>query len=461
MMRHQCSFVGLMPNLTHRLHRALRHRPLNWVSVLVQWVGASLLTALAGTATGAPAVNLDRFYIHHLDPLFIRGLSTITGYQTELIPEVLVVGGAVDPPPTRGADGKDYRTVHRLTGIIVLRNDYPPRSAPAEVPAPWGDPATPLGLYATSSDRMGVAEFFPINRPVLAETVLPQRRDEWHDKWTVDFAGYTGETYYAGTFGSRFGPHQLRTIKSEYTVRSPVRRKAIDGSEYDASPMEVKRNGAPWYTHFWGYRLGLVANESTFNAATGHALVPEWNPDGYPSPANNFELAFLPPPVIEDDVVEYVNKLDFPKQPGGQFFYAVRAEDKTLLDAIPAWQRTGKAFKSGGYVSACRFYGGKNGGPNTHFYSADDKECAALKAIPTLSYEGQTFAVNMPLPGNKADGTKPCPLASKPLYRLYNNASAPGKNYVSNHRYVTERADVGAATAQGWVDEGQVMCVPL
>ena len=133
---------------------------------------------------------------------------------------------------------------------------------------------------------------------------------------------------------------------------------------------------------------------------------------------------------------------------------------RSLLDSVPNWQRTGKAFKSGGYVSVCRFYGGKNGGPNTHFYSADDKECTALKAVPALSYEGQTFAVNMPMPGSNADGTKPCPVDSKPLYRLYNNASAPGKDYVSNHRYVTERTDVVAAVAQGWVDEGQVMCVP-
>ena len=104
------------------------------------------------------------------------------------------------------------------------------------------------------------------------------------------------------------------------------------------------------------------------------------------------------------------------------------ATDKNLLDSIPAWQRSGKTFKSGGYVSACRFYGGKNGGPNTHFYSADDKECAALKAIPQLSYEGQTFAVNVPLPGAAVDGVKPCPVQSKPLYRAYNNASASSGN---------------------------------
>jgi len=307
---------------------------------------------------------------------------------------------------------------------------------------------------------MGVQSYVPINRPVMAETLLPQGDDTFHRTWLGGRNNYPVDIV-VGTYGNVFGSPPGRFVQSEYTVRSPVHRKAIDGSEYDASPMEVKRNGAPWYTHFWGYRLGLVANVSTFNAATGRVLVPEWNPDRYPSPANNFELAFLPAPVIEDDVVEYVNKPDFPKQPGGQFFYAVLASDKAALDAVPAWQRTGKTFKSGGYVSACRFYGGKNGGQNTHFYSADDKECAALKAIPTLSYEEQTFAVNTPMAGSNADGSKPCPRASKPLYRLYNNASAPGKGYVSNHRYVTERAEVNGAAAEGWVDEGQVMCVPL
>lgn len=459
MMRGQCWFVGLSIN---RMHRIWRPRAVNWVSGSAAFVVASLITVGAATATGAPAMNLDRFYIHHLDPTSIGGV--IAGYPTQLIPEVRVVGGAAEPPPTRmrGGDGKEFRSIHRLVGISVLRYDYPPASAPAELPAPWGDAATPLGLFAAWSDNMRVQSYLPINRPVVAETVLPQPDDvfRFHDVWLGGRNSYPIDTV-VGTYGDYTISAPGRQIRSEYTVRSPVRRKAIDGGEYDASPMEVKRGGAPWYNHFWGYRLGLVANESTFNAATGRALVPEWSFDGYPTPTNNFELAFLPPPVIEDDVVEYVNKLDFPRQPGGQFFYAVLASDKALLDAVPAWQRTGKAFKSGGYVSACRFYGGMNGGPNTHFYSADAKECAALKAIPALLYEGQTFAVNMPTPGSSVYGTKRCPLASKPLFRIYNNASAPGSNYVSNHRYVTDRADVSAAQAQGWVDEGQVMCVPL
>ena len=459
MMHTSFLVVGNMANCTHQ---ARWRRTTKRLKGFAQIAVVSLLTVLAAAPSAAPAMNLDRFYIHHLDPTFIGGV--IAGYPTQFIPEVRVVGGGAEPPPTRirGGDGKEFRSVHRLVGIFAFRYDYPPASAPAVLPAPWGDSATPLGIWAAWSDYMGVASHFPINRPVLADTALPKPDAVFpvHENWLRGRNNYPSDIV-VGTYGDQGTPPAGRTVQSEYTVRSPIRRTAIDGSQYDASPMEVKRGGAPWYTHFWGYRLGLVANESTFNAATGRALVPEWNPDGYPSPASNFELAFLPPPVVEDDVVEYVNKPDFPKQPGGQFFYAVRAEDKTLLDSIPAWQRTGKAFKSGGYVSACRFYGGKNGGPNTHFYSADDKECAALKAIPTLSYEGQTFAVNMPLPGSNADGSRPCPLASKPLFRLYNNASAPGKDYISNHRYVTARADVTAAVAQGWVDEGQVMCVPL
>ena len=68
---------------------------------------------------------------------------------------------------------------------------------------------------------------------------------------------------------------------------------------------------------------------------------------------------------------------------------------------------------------------------------------------------GQTFRVNkpLPLPANAPVGTQPVPGGSKPLYRLYNNASAPGKNYVSNHRYVTSRTTVDAAVAIGWLDE--------
>jgi hypothetical protein len=368
---------------------------------------------------------------------------------------VSVVGGAPDPGPrTNRITGETFFTIDRLVGVASQRG--------LGTAIDWAD-ATELGLVGTWLEPCvpgGV--YFP--RAVGAEVTIQtaQIGDPIYREYATSFY-FTNCGSQGGIVGSYqgFQPAPPSQWKASTTLKTlaPVRRQALDGGQYDASPMQVKRNDAAWYTHFWGYRLGLVANESNFVDADRSKLPVGWS--FFPSPRNNFELATLPPPWVEDEVVEYVNRADFPQQPGGQYFYAVRAEDKTLLDSLPVWQRTGKNFKSGGYVSACRFYGGKNGGPNTHFYSADDKECAALKAIPQLSYEGQTFAVNVPLPGAAVNGVKPCPVGSKPLYRVYNNASASSGRFVSNHRYLTERADVAAVVAQGWVDEGQAMCVPL
>ena len=414
-------------------------------------LGVTMAALQSGVAAQTP--NLDRFYIHHNDPLSFACCNA--NYKTEFLPQVRVIGGGVEPEPrpdrVTGTPQKSYNSIHRLVGILV-----------PQLVSPWEEQPK-LFLYAAWSDRIMTRGPAQIVRPVLPNTVLFQEPAldgdlRAHDQWYA--TNNTPSTLFIGAYeGFATPPPTALVTSSVYTVRAPVRRTAIDGGQYDASPLEVTRGGVAWYNHYWGYRLGLVANESTFDNLNRSQFVAGW--PSFPSSLNNFELAALPPPWVEDDVVEYVNRADFPKQPGGQFFYAVLAADKNLLDSVPNWSRTGKAFKSGGYVSVCRFYGGKNGGPNTHFYSADDKECAALKAVPQLSYEGQTFAVNMPMPGSNADGTKACPIDSKPLYRLYNNASAPGKDYVSNHRYVTERTDVAAAVAQGWVDEGQVMCVPM
>ena len=261
-------------------------------------------------------------------------------------------------------------------------------------------------------------------------------------------------------------PGRMWTFSDTFEFKAPVRRQAWDGGVFDASPMVQKRNGEGWLTMFWAYRLGLVESQIDWDAARLTTLAAFAGWPRYASKDEEFVLATFPAPYIEDEVVEYVNRLDFPAQPGGQFFYASRSVDKSALDALSRWSRTGKAFLSGGYVSVCRFYGGNNGGPNTHFYSADNQECDALRNVPTLSYEGQAFAVNLPLPPKTAAQQVPgalrdCPKGSQPLFRLYNNAVNSGGRFVSNHRYLTDRADVMAAVAQGWVDEGHVMCVPL
>ncbi len=367
------------------------------------------------------AENLDRYYVYYPGPQ-----SGEPGYRE----------GAFARLPRMKAKNIRPDVTNDITATANIRAQAVP----------------PYHVQITDINGGGFAcTPIPITWPVVAGMVTTRRAEFiW---------GSTGCYSDGGSSASLiFGRW---TLSESFEFGAPVRRYALDGSAFDASPMVIRRSGEPWMTLHWGYRLGLVETTLDWKQSSLFVL-PELANWPFKGTFDEGEaiLLNLPPPFREDDVVEYVNKTDFPRQPGGQFFYAVLASDKTLLDAQPNWQRTGNAFKSGGYVSVCRFYGGKNGGPNTHFYSADDKECTALKAIPELSYEGQTFAVNMPLPGSNADGTKPCPVESKPLFRLYNNASNSNGRFVSNHRYTTDRTEVAVAVREGWADEGQVMCVP-
>ncbi|MBL8311286.1 MAG: hypothetical protein JNL19_12730 [Burkholderiales bacterium] len=289
-----------------------------------------------------------------------------------------------------------------------------------------------------------------LDRPVFEGAIIRES-----NRWRWGYAEGCGPDFF-------IGPSPVRwTLDDEISIGAPVRRRALDGSEFDASPMSIVRAGAPWATYYWGYKIGLVETQSDWNDANRSKFPADW--PGFPPSSENFKLTALPAPWAEGEVTEYANSTDFPKQPDAQYFYAASDADRALLDALPNWWRTGRGFKHGGYVSVCRFYGGNNGGPNTHFYSASDTECNWLKGFNFLSYEGQTFRVNLPLPlaANAPAGTRPaCPVGSIPLYRLYNNAGALGKTYVSNHRYVTSRSEVEAAVSRGWLDEGTVMCVP-
>src|SRR5258706_10593 len=124
---------------------------------------------------------------------------------------------------------------------------------------------------------------------------------------------------------------------------------------------------------------------------------------------------------------------------------------RTTASAYRVWSSPGTAL-----TPVCRFYGnpqiGANGrriGPNSHFYTIDPAECAALKLDAGWVYEGTAFhAVRL---DNGA-----CPGVTRPLYRAYNNGF-PAKD--ANHRYATELAILEAMRASGWSVEGAAMCV--
>ncbi len=263
------------------------------------------------------------------------------------------------------------------------------------------------------------------------------------------------------------------TFADTFTFNAPVRRKTFDGQEFDASPMVQTRNGEPWLTLYWGRNLGLVESQHDWNPARLTTLRAFAGWPGYASKEYEFMLVTLPLPVVEGTVTEYLNTRDFPNAPGGVYFYASTDIDRRIFDsgAVKNWSRTGKSFRSGGYVAVCRFYGSVSPGPNSHFYTASASECNQLKSLqvatlpndkPQLNYEGRVFFANVPIAPVTVGQTPTCGRGSLPLYRAYNGAqTASGpRNFDGNHRFTTSRADIAAVIALGWLDEGVVMCVP-
>ena len=166
----------------------------------------------------------------------------------------------------------------------------------------------------------------------------------------------------------------------------------------------------------------------------------------------------------EAQVVEfYADALD-------HYFVSAGASEIAQLDsgAQPGWKRTGQTWKAwvreadapANAKPVCRFYAR---GPNSHFYTANQLECDALKALEQKQrseassarrtftgwgFEGVAFWALVP-----QDGA--CPGDSLPVYRSYNNRADQGD---SNHRLVPDlRMHRSMA---GWADEGIAFCSP-
>ena len=172
-------------------------------------------------------------------------------------------------------------------------------------------------------------------------------------------------------------------------------------------------------------------------------------------------------------VKESIRMLSVPKVPvieyynaslGHYFMAAASQPDVPALDsgAIPGWARTGLTFNAyaggqSGLAGVCRFYIPPAKG-NSHFYTVSASECSAIydaaynagnPAHATYAgfvYEtGGAFVLDQPV-----DGT--CPPTRVPVWRLWNH------RVDTNHRYVTTLQLRSQIIAQGYVDEGIVMC---
>jgi hypothetical protein len=170
-------------------------------------------------------------------------------------------------------------------------------------------------------------------------------------------------------------------------------------------------------------------------------------------------VCFSPgPPDSGGNAVEYYS-------PGlDHYFFTADANEQQALDAgaiAGGWIRTGKSFSvvtfsfpcaiyEGGTHPIYRFTGEPNIGPDSHFFTASQDECAVVRDRVDWHwmFEGVPFWASEPVAGT-------CPAGKQVLLRAYNN----GKGGDPNHRYATDQAVIDAMVAQGWIDEGPAMCV--
>lgn len=145
-------------------------------------------------------------------------------------------------------------------------------------------------------------------------------------------------------------------------------------------------------------------------------------------------------------VVEFVN------DGTGHYLLLTDAEEIRKVEtggAGPLWRRTGfqfEAFRDPAYgVPVCRFYAF---GPNSHFYTANAAECAALKADGGgWIYEKSEFSIAVPVNGSCG--------GSIPVWRFYNNRFMFND---SNHRFTADAGVRDEMRARGWIDEGIAFC---
>jgi uncharacterized protein (DUF1800 family) len=144
-----------------------------------------------------------------------------------------------------------------------------------------------------------------------------------------------------------------------------------------------------------------------------------------------------------------------------QYFMTASSAEMRLVDSGGAggsWLRTGGQFSAyagandvPGLSPVCRFYGTPGRGPNTHRFTADAAECAAMRADPAWIYEGVSFYIATPQGGACTPGTTP-------VYRSYRTGL---DRAYSNQRFTVDPTVAANAAAEGHAPDGVVMCSPL
>ena len=152
------------------------------------------------------------------------------------------------------------------------------------------------------------------------------------------------------------------------------------------------------------------------------------------------------------------------------YFMTSRDNEKALLDAVPAWARTGATFPMLAYPEPAvsgnvRFFFdkvAKSGTRGSHFYTISSSDVAALTALnPTNAAtpqkpqnEGVDSYAYRP---NGTGVSATCGAGQVPVYRLFRGSKFPDD---PNHRFTTSLSIYNQFVAQNWDGEGVAFCVP-
>jgi predicted dienelactone hydrolase len=224
----------------------------------------------------------------------------------------------------------------------------------------------------------------------------------------------------------------------------------LDGGEHELRP-EDAGDVLTWMVTFLNAYLDVRADPGAMARFIRMNSVRGGRPD---SVVVDVHVPFAPT-VGDTRVVEFYNT-------GlNHFFLTARQSDVDIIlagGAGPGWVMTGQTFKawldmpSDTFVAAapvCRFYGGYNGGPNSHFFTAIPSDCVLVKtSYPGWTYEGIGFHVLAPVNGA-------CPAGFIGVNRAYNNGYVRND---SNHRFTTSDSEIKALVRNGWTYEGIAMC---
>jgi murein DD-endopeptidase MepM/ murein hydrolase activator NlpD len=239
-----------------------------------------------------------------------------------------------------------------------------------------------------------------------------------------------GQTVYLTAFFT----DQLRADASVFNVYAP------DGTLFATT--QIPSDADYYAASFWQYSVALPMSapagtwrfEVLFHGQTQSV---------------NFQVGATEPP--RTSIVEYY------AASLNHYFMTGFPTEEAALDAqtpIAGWTRTGLSFPAYSasdpdLSTVCRFFGTPGLGVNSHFYTAFDFECAAVKQEPAWTFEADAFyiAANVTL----------CPASTRPVFRLYNN----GMGGEPNHRYTTSWPVIDAMQTAGWLLEGVAFCAPL